>query len=91
MSQPELETPMPKRRRRDASNPLVFFDVTVDGHPSGRIIFELFKDVVPKVMISNFSAGQNCLHCSFTVFTNLYKSTSQNSFAASFMRVIGPD
>uniref|UniRef100_A0A6B2F2F3 Peptidyl-prolyl cis-trans isomerase n=2 Tax=Bothriechis TaxID=44726 RepID=A0A6B2F2F3_BOTNI len=29
-------------------NPLVFFDVAVDGQPLGRIILELFADTVPK-------------------------------------------
>ena len=29
-------------------NPVVFFDVTIGGHPAGRIKMELFKDTVPK-------------------------------------------
>ncbi|KAI8643550.1 peptidyl-prolyl cis-trans isomerase D [Parasitella parasitica] len=29
-------------------NPRVFFDVSIGGKPEGRIVFELFKDVVPK-------------------------------------------
>lgn len=29
-------------------NPVVFFDVTIGGHPAGRIKMELFKDSVPK-------------------------------------------
>ncbi|CAI9107749.1 OLC1v1007184C1 [Oldenlandia corymbosa var. corymbosa] len=36
-------------------NPHVFFDVTIDGSPSERIIFELFADVVPKTA-ENFRA-----------------------------------
>lgn len=31
------------------ANPKVFFDVDIGGKPAGRITFELFKDVVPKV------------------------------------------
>lgn len=31
------------------SNPRVFFDVSIGGQPSGRIVMELFKDKVPKV------------------------------------------
>jgi hypothetical protein len=30
-------------------NPKVFFDCSVGGKPVGRIVFELFDDVVPKV------------------------------------------
>merc|ERR1711991_1080002 len=30
------------------SNPKTFFDVAIGGNPAGRIVFELFKDVVPK-------------------------------------------
>lgn len=34
-----------------AGNPKVFFDCAIDGKPAGRIVFELFNDVVPKVSI----------------------------------------
>lgn len=34
-------------------NPKVFFDITINGAPSGRITFELFQDAVPKTA-SNF-------------------------------------
>ena len=32
----------------DGANPVVFFDVSVGGHPLGRIKMELFANVVPK-------------------------------------------
>jgi peptidylprolyl isomerase len=37
------------------ANPLVFFDISIDGAPAGRLIFELFADVVPKTA-ENFRA-----------------------------------
>ncbi|CAE7788258.1 CYP [Symbiodinium sp. KB8] len=30
------------------SNPRVFFDITIGGKKAGRVVFELFNDVVPK-------------------------------------------
>lgn len=36
-------------------NPLVFLDVSIDGDPFERMIFELFSDVVPKAA-ENFRA-----------------------------------
>ena len=30
------------------ANPTVYFDISIDGGDAGRIVFELFKDVVPK-------------------------------------------
>lgn len=29
-------------------NPKVFFDMTIGGAPAGRVIFDLYADVVPK-------------------------------------------
>ncbi len=37
------------------ANPRCYFDVSIDGKPSGRITFELYKDVVPKTA-ENFRA-----------------------------------
>jgi cyclophilin family peptidyl-prolyl cis-trans isomerase len=37
------------------ARPQVFFDISIDGKPSGRITFELFDDVVPKTA-ENFKA-----------------------------------
>ena len=37
-----------------APRPRVFFDIDVDGSNVGRIVFELFNDVVPKTA-ENFS------------------------------------
>ena len=37
------------------ANPQVYFDITIDGQPAGRITFELFADVVPKTA-ENFRA-----------------------------------
>ena len=37
------------------SNPRCFFDMTADGEPAGRLVFELHADVVPKTA-ENFRA-----------------------------------
>jgi cyclophilin family peptidyl-prolyl cis-trans isomerase len=37
------------------SNPRVFFDISIDGTPAGRLTFELFADVVP-ITAENFRA-----------------------------------
>lgn len=49
MAEPQLERQPPKNERRNADNPLIYFDVSIGGQPAGKIVFELFKDVVPKV------------------------------------------
>ena len=38
-----------------SSNPRVYFDVSIDETPAGRLVFELFADVVPKTA-ENFRA-----------------------------------
>ena len=42
---------MLKRKRRDESNPLTTFDISVGGQPAGKVVFELYKDLVPKVYV----------------------------------------
>ena len=37
------------------ANPKVFFDMTIDGQPCGRIVMELFADTNPKTA-ENFRA-----------------------------------
>lgn len=37
------------------SNPKVFFEISADNQPLGKIVFELFNDVVPKTA-ENFRA-----------------------------------
>ena len=43
------------RQFNSMAKPRVFFDITADGAPLGRIVFELEKDVVPKTA-ENFRA-----------------------------------
>ncbi|KAG1361923.1 putative Peptidyl-prolyl cis-trans isomerase CYP19-2 [Cocos nucifera] len=38
-----------------ASNPTVYFDITIGGAPAGRIVMVLFADVTPKTA-ENFRA-----------------------------------
>jgi cyclophilin family peptidyl-prolyl cis-trans isomerase len=42
-------------RSRSTARPSVYFDIAIDGKPSGRITFELYDDVVPKTA-ENFRA-----------------------------------
>ena len=39
---------MPGNGLEDGRNPIVFFDITLGGHPAGRVKMELFADKVPK-------------------------------------------
>jgi len=45
-SQPNIPRAHPNVQ--NPHNPVVFFDVTIGGHNAGRIVMELFADVVPK-------------------------------------------
>ncbi|CAA7013232.1 unnamed protein product [Microthlaspi erraticum] len=45
----------PPKPLKTAPNPIVFFDMTVDGKPAGRIEMELFADTTP-VTAENFRA-----------------------------------
>ena len=40
--------------------PLTYFDVTIGGRPAGRIIFQLYADIVPKTA-ENFRTRSNAL------------------------------
>lgn len=53
---------MVKRQRRNTDNPLVFLDITIGGEKIGRIVLELYNDVVPKVSSFIMHAHLNCLH-----------------------------
>jgi len=35
-------------KKRHADNPCVFFDISIGGHSAGRVIIELYADIVPK-------------------------------------------
>ncbi|KAL1197381.1 Peptidyl-prolyl cis-trans isomerase CYP19-1 [Cardamine amara subsp. amara] len=49
------ETPKPSDPSLKIPNPKVFFDMTVDGKPVGRIVMELFADTTPRTA-ENFRA-----------------------------------
>lgn len=53
--QPDLEPGMPLARASRASNPRVFLDVEIDGARAGRVVVELFENVVP-LTARNFRA-----------------------------------
>ncbi len=47
---------------RGGGNPNVFFDISVGGQPAGRVVMELYADLVPKTA-ENFRAlctGKTC-------------------------------
>uniref|UniRef100_A0A8C1IV06 peptidylprolyl isomerase n=1 Tax=Cyprinus carpio TaxID=7962 RepID=A0A8C1IV06_CYPCA len=50
-----MSNPTPVAKPGNADNPRVFFDVDIAGERVGRVVFELFADVVPKTA-ENFRA-----------------------------------
>ncbi|XP_043113195.1 peptidyl-prolyl cis-trans isomerase D [Puntigrus tetrazona] len=50
-----MSNPTPVAKPGNADNPRVFFDVDIGGERVGRVVFELFADVVPKTA-DNFRA-----------------------------------
>lgn len=76
MADPPMTEAILRRCRRDVKNPLVFFDIEIGSMREGKIVFELFSDVVPKVMpywVSDICKTNCCLkavlmHCT----SNLY-------------------
>ncbi|EIE27802.1 cyclophilin-type peptidyl-prolyl cis-trans isomerase [Coccomyxa subellipsoidea C-169] len=86
MADPQLERQPPKNKRRNRENPLVFFDVSIGGHAAGKIVFELFKDVVPKTAenFKQLTTGE----AGIGVATNLplqFKGTPFHRIIKSFM------
>jgi len=37
-----------------ATNPRVFFDISIGGKPAGKIVFELYASIVPKTVSRSF-------------------------------------
>lgn len=33
---------------QESARPLTYFDITIDGKPAGRVVFQLYNDTVPK-------------------------------------------
>ncbi|KAI7867753.1 peptidyl-prolyl cis-trans isomerase D [Spinellus fusiger] len=67
------------------SNPRVYFDISIGGQKEGRIVFELFKDVVPKTA-ENFRAlctGEKGLSASGKPLS--YKNSAFHRVIKSFM------
>jgi peptidyl-prolyl isomerase D len=54
-ARPTYSASFPTYTRHAPMNPKVFFDITHGGEPLGRIVFELYSDVVPKTA-ENFRA-----------------------------------
>ena len=62
--------PRVKHERRDPGNPTVYFDVAINGGPTGtvdlgRVVFELYNDIAPKVrylLTTHVSFGLFPLH-----------------------------
>jgi cyclophilin family peptidyl-prolyl cis-trans isomerase len=48
-------TPIGQERDTTVARPNVYFDISIDGQPAGRITMELFDDIVPKTA-ENFRA-----------------------------------
>lgn len=44
----EQPWPPPISPSLSGARPRVFFDIDVDGQPLGRVVFELYNDIVPK-------------------------------------------
>ena len=38
-----------RRQKLDESNPVVFFDISINDLPAGRVVFELYAHALPKV------------------------------------------
>lgn len=48
-------TSLTRMSLRGGGNPNVYFDITIGGQPAGRVVMELFADLVPKTA-ENFRA-----------------------------------